>query len=123
MVFTVDEAGLRVSGLILDRYDSSLYDIVRGGASFDAAKCMRHLKRAIEHLHSLGLVHCDIKPDNIFVRNSPEHYVLGDFDSTHYDDTFLGVKTGTPGWVPDELKTMCITLREIGTGMTWCTRG
>jgi hypothetical protein len=98
---TLDEAGLRVSGLIFDRYDGSLQDNVRGGASFDAAKCLKHLKRAIGHLHSLGLVHCDIKPDNIFVRNSPEHYVLGDFDSTHYDDTFVGVKAGTPGWVPD----------------------
>jgi serine/threonine protein kinase len=111
--FTLDDAGLRVSALVFDGYDGSLHDIVRDGASFDAAKCVRHLKRAIEHLHSLGLVHCDIKPDNIFVRNSPEHYILGDFDSTHYDDTFFGVKTGTLGWVPDELKTMCIALREI----------
>jgi serine/threonine protein kinase len=106
---TLDEAGLRVSGLIFDRYDGSLHDNVRGGASFDAAKCLRHLKRAIEHLHSLGLVHCDIKPDNIFVRNSPEHYVLGDFDSTHYDDTFW-----RQGW-DTRLGSGCVNRTRNGT--------
>jgi serine/threonine protein kinase len=112
---SLDETEIQVvDGLVFDRYESSVHDMVRRGISFDATKCIEHLKKAIHHLHTLSLVHCDIKPDNIFVKYatafspdnifvkyatafSPEHYVLGDFDFTHREGTYLGAKAGTPG--------------------------
>lgn len=40
-------------------------------------KCLREISLALQLIHSKGMVHLDIKPDNIFVQNGL--YKLGDF--------------------------------------------
>ncbi|KAF1851061.1 serine/threonine kinase [Cucurbitaria berberidis CBS 394.84] len=94
----VNEAGL-VSGLVFDRYDGTLSELVHAGCRFDVATCLDHLKKGIEHLHYLGFVHCDIKPDNIFVRLREKRFVIGDFDSMHEEGAIMDLKVGTPGWI------------------------
>lgn len=58
---------------------------------------------AVAHLHSKGLVHCDIKPHNIMVDLETYQVTLVDFDFTcisHYDTSDF-IK-GTPLYIPPE---------------------
>ena len=41
------------------------------------------IKSGMEHIHSLGLVHCDIRPDNVFVDVDIGRVAIGDFDGTN----------------------------------------
>ena len=49
-------------------------------------RCAEDLLNALVHLHERKLIHCDIKPENIFVRHSAqgqiEAFLLGDLGST-----------------------------------------
>jgi serine/threonine protein kinase len=87
-----------VTGLYFDQYDMSLSDVVKQSRSFDAEKCMSDIRAGIEHLHSLSLVHSDIKSHNIFVDLKAQRFVVGDFDSIHEEGSPLEFKTGTTGW-------------------------
>lgn len=44
---------------------------------------MAAIESGMNHIHSLGLVHCDIRPDNIFVDVDIGRVVIGDFDGTN----------------------------------------
>lgn len=50
-------------------------------------KCLREVLSALEHLHQLGLIHCDIKPENIFLRRGEDatpDFVLGDLGAASF---------------------------------------
>lgn len=64
----------------------------------------RGLFSALEHLHQLGVVHRDVKPDNIFLR-STEHAVLGDFGfATHWTSEDLRGTAGAAGYRAPEVR-------------------
>lgn len=56
---------------------------------------------AVRSLHSVGLVHCDIKPSNIFLDNDCNAF-LGDFGSL--TDTTLSVSSFSPKFWINEIK-------------------
>jgi serine/threonine protein kinase len=62
----VDTDGF-VKGLVFDRYTPNLHDFVNERNVFEAKKVLSYIEAGIDHMHSLGLVHCEIKPQNIFV--------------------------------------------------------
>nr|AAR99465.1 serine/threonine kinase [Plenodomus lingam] len=109
---TVDDSG-HVSSLVFDQYDMDVSELVDRGCSFNASKCVDDISAAILHMHSLGLVHCDVEPSNIFVNLQTGRFVLGDFDSTHWVDTVLATKCGTIGWVPEDGETNNMASYEI----------
>lgn len=96
---TVDRAGV-VSALLFDRYDRTLSDMVRDRERFDADSCLGAVEVALKHLHSLGYIHYDPHPGNIFYSYRSRQFVLGDFDTAQFIGTQLQVKYGAPGWRP-----------------------
>jgi serine/threonine protein kinase len=94
----------RVLGIVYKWYDCTLYELVGRGEVFNLRYCLQCIANAIEHMHSLGIVHCDIKPHNVFVRTvhrrfpEPHHWVLGDFDSAHDVGAPMKLKGGSKGW-------------------------
>lgn len=44
---------------------------------------MSGIRFGMDHIHSLGLVHCDIRPANIFIDTDTKQVVIGDFDGTN----------------------------------------
>mmetsp|Transcript_11630 Transcript_11630/g.36825 ORF Transcript_11630/g.36825 Transcript_11630/m.36825 type:complete len:637 (+) Transcript_11630:185-2095(+) len=78
-------------------------------ASTKAAMVFKSLMGAVQHLHSRGVVHCDIKPDNILIQK------MGDFSITKLSDfglalyfneegiAILNRVRGTEGFIAPEL--------------------
>lgn len=56
-----NEQGL-VSGLVFERYDYTLIQLVRRNQQFDAEECFRAVENGVKHLHALGYIHYDLKP-------------------------------------------------------------
>lgn len=89
-----------ISGLCFKKYDKTLHQMVKAGEPFDRHMCLSSIKAGIEHLHNLGIIHCDINPHNIFSDKST--FVVGDFDSSMLEGDELGMKAGTDGWTNDD---------------------
>jgi serine/threonine protein kinase len=93
----------RVYRLVFKRYDCDLGQLVNSGKRFDVKYCLRSIEAGLVHMYSLGLVHVDIKPENIFVskpssKNSTYEFVIGDFDSTQKIGSRLELKGGDERW-------------------------
>ncbi|KAJ6152434.1 hypothetical protein N7497_006753 [Penicillium chrysogenum] len=70
-----------ITSIVLERLDQTLKDYASTSdfQQLDKTKFFESLKSAVEHLHTLGLAHNDINPDNIMVKDGSP--VLIDFDS------------------------------------------
>jgi serine/threonine protein kinase len=87
----------RITGLVLDRYPRTLLDHVRQGRDLNRDEFVSALESAVAHLHSLGLAHNDINPENIMMGedNLP---VLLDFGSCQPFGKRM-LTQSTEGWV------------------------
>lgn len=78
--------------IVMKRYQSSLYALGSISNEDDTTKAERgwNLLRAlcdgIEHLHNNGIVHRDIKPQNIFFDHQEKTFVVGDLGIAHFSD-------------------------------------
>jgi serine/threonine protein kinase len=90
-----------VTGLVFERYETDLAKIILSGQRINIGKVIADVSAGLEHLHSLGFVHADVKPANIF-RNKKGRFVIGDFDSAHLLGRKYRIKGGTDGWVDQE---------------------
>jgi len=106
----VDEG--TIAGLCFVRYEDTLAKRVRHGSPIDRKACLESIADGIRHIHSLGLVHCDIKPDNILMDGTNPR--IGDFDSCHVEGKKLGIKAGTEGWAMHESSTATYDLDWYG---------
>ena len=117
--------------VILDLYTASLDQAVERPEYFpemipagciDTIDCLTQIMRGVEHLHSLKLVHRDLKPQNILVKARPDlrrngppqlKFVISDFglckqlDENNPNSTFAPTvahtAAGTTGWRAPEL--------------------
>jgi serine/threonine-protein kinase len=73
-----------------------------------AVKLITELLEVVEHLHSRGIIHRDIKPQNIILRQGDGKPVLIDFGLIKYTDDGnnlpeqAATMAGTPGYMPIE---------------------
>jgi serine/threonine protein kinase len=102
---TIELDTKRVYALVFKRYDCDLWTLVEKRKRFDVRYCLQSIEAGIVYMHSLGLSHTDIKPDNIFVEKThsslrPYEFVLGDFDSTARIGSRIVIKGGDWAWSP-----------------------
>ncbi|CEN61423.1 hypothetical protein ASPCAL08077 [Aspergillus calidoustus] len=99
-----------VKSLVFERLDKALvkYAATREFARLDKGSFFRRLESAVRHLHSLGLAHNDIHPNNVMIRereNGEVEPVLIDFGSCAPVGEKLQFTLGTPGWYEEEFDT------------------
>ncbi|KFY86495.1 hypothetical protein V500_07584, partial [Pseudogymnoascus sp. VKM F-4518 (FW-2643)] len=98
--------GGRITGLCFVKYGMTLLERVSKGSShaFDAELCLCGIQNGIQHLHELGLIHCDINPANILMSADGDNPIIIDFDSCRREGEHLGLKAGTRGWTREDFK-------------------
>ncbi|KAI9010220.1 kinase-like domain-containing protein [Hyaloraphidium curvatum] len=63
-------------------------------------KCLLQVAQGMQYLHSMNILHCDLKPANVMIRNGA--YMIADFGFSTLRD-FAGTSTaGTPAYMPPE---------------------
>lgn len=88
----------RITSLVLERHKYTLAQYIREPVfhDMDKGKFLDALEAAVSHIHSMGLAHNDINPDNIMV-DDDELPVLVDFGScAPYGQPLESL--GTEGW-------------------------
>ncbi|KAF1958622.1 kinase-like protein [Byssothecium circinans] len=105
----------RIVGLVLDQHPRTLRNRVKHGSEyFNAKHCLDGIKLGVSHLHTLGLAHNDLTPDNIMVREDDTPVII-DFGSCQpFGDNLI--TAGTPGWFDEDFTTSARQHDEIAFG-------
>ncbi len=87
-------------------------ELATGGHWSEERVCrmLREVLTVLEFVHAHGVIHRDIKPDNLIRRQSDQKLVLVDFGTVKQarsilpvqDHTFATISVGTPGYMPTE---------------------
>ncbi|KAG6151352.1 hypothetical protein E4U23_002438 [Claviceps purpurea] len=87
----------RITGLCFANYSMTLQQRMEVSTPFDKELCLEGIERGIRHLHSLSIVHNDIKPKNIML-DETDCPIIIDLDAWQQKGQELGSKKGTAGW-------------------------
>lgn len=92
---TTSVDGVDYSLIVMKRYQQSLHALGSIQSANDNKKAelgwklLKALANGARHLHENGIVHRDIKPQNIFLDTGEDTYVIGDLGIAHFaDDLF-----------------------------------
>jgi len=93
----------RITGLCFVKYGMNLGErVIKDPRSFDTDLILQGIQEGIRHLHSLGLIHCNLSPMNIVMDGDTP--VIIDFDSCQHKGENLGIKAGTWGWTDENFE-------------------
>ena len=95
-----------VSALIMPFYDTDLRHLINSKQSLSNAhiQCiLKHILEGLVHTHSLGIIHCDIKPANILVQGNPLKCVLTDYGISKKKGVNIGDHSCTRWYRPPEI--------------------
>lgn len=67
----------------------------------EVLEAMHQVAKALHHIHEKGIVHLDVKPENIYVKNGV--YKLGDFGCASLLDASLPIEEGDARYMPQEI--------------------
>ncbi|KAG6271184.1 hypothetical protein E4U48_003575 [Claviceps purpurea] len=89
----------RITGICLAKYKMTLDEKMKDSTPFDKDLFFEGIERGIRHLHSLGIVHNDLHPDNVML-DELDRPVIIDFDSWGHKGQKLedGMKKGALEW-------------------------
>ncbi|KAG6198424.1 hypothetical protein E4U35_007080 [Claviceps purpurea] len=89
----------RITGICLAKYKVTLDERVQDSTPLNKDLFLEGIGRGIRHLHSLGIVHNDINPDNVML-DELDRPIIIDFDSWGREGQKLspGMKKGTLEW-------------------------
>lgn len=91
----------RIVSLVPDRLPDTLqHRLEKNAQYFDAENCMRKMKSAIHHLHSLGRAHSDITPMNIMIDENDDPVIIDYGSCRPFGETLI--TAGTPGWINED---------------------
>ena len=79
--------------LVFNIYGNNLYKVLKKRKRFklndnECLSVISQLSMALSHLEEVGIIHCDIKPENIMCKYGSDitHIILGDFGSSYYNE-------------------------------------
>lgn len=90
----VEIEGAPYSIIIMKEYESSLHENKTIALLSEAEKCekgrklLNDLLSGLDHLHRNGVIHRDIKPQNIFFDAASQSFAIGDLGIAHFSDAF-----------------------------------
>jgi len=98
--------------LVFKRIDTSLSKYIRGLRHDhisvpvpQAAQFAREMMSGVQYLHSLGVIHADLKPSNLFLKRDGGdwHVVIGDLGTSAIEDDIRHYHVGTEPYIAPEL--------------------
>lgn len=100
----------RIVGLVLKRYRGTLEEYMKRGNVISLAS-FNGIKLAVQHLHSLGYAHNDIKADNIMI-DADNAWILVDMDSCRPFGEKL-IMAGDRAWIASSPENDKIALDKL----------
>jgi serine/threonine-protein kinase len=122
MLFKVTEAAL-----IMELVDGRPLEFNLPGTLPAVLDIFIHTARALDALHGMGYVHCDLKPNNILVDSAGRVKVI-DLGQACKIGTRKQRIQGTPDYIsPEQVKCLAVTMRtdvyNFGATMYWALTG
>ena len=93
----------RINGLVFTKYHTTLADRFEDKhRPLRPAFYLEGIESGLKHLHGLGLIHNDINPSNIMLRNDDTPVII-DFDSCQHEGDKC-TSAGTKGWSLEDMR-------------------
>ena len=122
MLMKVTEAAL-----VMELFDGRPLEFVRPPSTLHLVDIFIHTARALEAMHALDYVHCDLKPNNILINDKFQVKVI-DLGQAAKQGTKKTRIQGTPDYIaPEQVKCGPVTFRtdvfNLGATMYWSLTG
>uniref|UniRef100_A0A7S1AJX1 Protein kinase domain-containing protein n=1 Tax=Noctiluca scintillans TaxID=2966 RepID=A0A7S1AJX1_NOCSC len=92
--------------LVMERCDASLLEVLKTTSTLTERKLglyVRDMLSGLKHLHHVGVVHRDVKPDNCLCQGDENRVKLADFGLSALSSTELKGVYGTPPFMSPEM--------------------
>lgn len=115
------------AALIMELFDGTPLDANRPTSLLSICNIFIQTAKAMDALHHIGYIHCDLKPNNIMVGGSEEVKVI-DFGQTCKAGTVKERIQGTPDYIsPEQVRCEGVTVKtdifNFGATLYWALTG